>query len=139
LVAVTTGVVGAAVVRVGVGAAVRVAVREGVAVGRAAAVVRLAVGEPPAVETVVAGVVVPPSGEGMSLPEGAGPAAWVPPGTSPSTWCSSPLTWESSPEDAATAPTVSAADEASSPVRTGWCRRLPRWLVGPGCGAAGSA
>jgi hypothetical protein len=133
----TTGVVGAEAVRVGEGAGGLVAVRDGAAVGFTVLPEGLpAEGEPPVVPPDVA-VVVSPSGEGMSLPDcpGAGPSAWVA-GPSPLMRSRPSLTPESSPEDAATAPTAIAAEETSSPVRTGWCLRRPRWPRGPGCGAA---
>jgi hypothetical protein len=129
---VTTGVVGAAVVRVGVGAVVgRVAVRGGVTLGLAVAVRPEGVpagGEPAVVvDGADAGEVVPPSAEGMSLPgwEGPAPSAWAPL-VPPSPYVRPSVSPDSSPEDTATAPTAIAADEASSPVRTGWCLRRPR-------------
>jgi hypothetical protein len=132
---VLTGVVGAVVVRVGLGAVtVLVAVAEG-AVTTGAVLLGDADGLWPRVDCPGVGVAPPPSGDGESLPSVVGPAvpsAWVrspllsyviPPGT--------PEIADSSPEEAATAPTAIAADEASSPVRTGWCRRRPRWPVRP--------
>jgi hypothetical protein len=144
-VAVTTGVVGAAVVRVGEGATV-VAVGLGLAgdaLGRGGAVVRpgLPADElPVAVVLPVAGVLLPLSDEGMTLPvaTGSGSAAWLPPPPPP--YGSAPATADSIPDDAATAPAAMAADEASSPVRTGLCLRrprCPRWPSGPCLGAAG--
>jgi hypothetical protein len=142
---VVTGRVGAAVVRVGEGAAGLVTARVGLADGPGRAVVRPAVpaGGPPGVVVALrpaVGVPPPPSGEGTSLPDrcGAGPSAWVPV-VPPSTWDSRWATPGSSPEETATAPAAMAADEASSPVRIGWCLRRPRWLRGPGRAAAGWA